>query len=41
MNVNFDKTLVKPLGDKIFEIYEQKISNFCKLINGCKSKKEQ
>ena len=29
MNVNFDKTLVKPLRDNIFEIYEQKMSNIC------------
>ena len=29
MNVNFDKTLIKPLKDNIFEIYEQKISNIC------------
>ena len=29
MNVNFDKSLIIPLGDNIFEIYEQKISNIC------------
>ena len=29
MNVNFDKTLIKPLRDNIFEIYEQKMSNIC------------
>ena len=29
MNVNFDKTLIKPLRDNTFEIYEQKMSNFC------------
>ena len=38
MNVNFDKTLAKPLRDNIFEIYEEKISNICYQINGCKSK---
>ena len=27
MKVNFDKTLIKPLRDNIFEIYEQKMSN--------------
>ena len=29
MNVNFDKTLIKPLRDNIFEMYEQKMSNIC------------
>ena len=29
MDVNFDKTLIKPLGDNISEIYEQKMSNIC------------
>ena len=29
MNVNFDKTLITPLRDNIFEIYEQKMSNIC------------
>ena len=29
MDVNFDKTLYKPLRDNIFEIYEQKMSNIC------------
>ena len=29
MNVNFDKTLIKPIRDNIFEIYEQKMSNIC------------
>ena len=29
MDVNFDKTLIKPLRDNIFEIYEQKMSNIC------------
>ena len=29
MNVNFDKSLIKPLRDNIFEFYEQKISNIC------------
>ena len=29
MNVNFDKTLIKPLRDNIVEIYEQKMSNIC------------
>ena len=29
MDVNFDKTLIKPLRDNIFEIYEQKKSNIC------------
>ena len=28
-DVNFDKTLIKPLRDNIFEIYEQKMSNIC------------
>ena len=27
MKVDFDKTLIKPLGENIFEIYEMKISN--------------
>ena len=26
-NINFDETLVKPLRDNIFEIYEKKMSN--------------
>ena len=38
MNINFDKTLIKPLRDNIFDIHEQKMSNICKLINGCKIK---
>ena len=29
MDVNFEKTLIKPLRDNIFEIYEQKMSNIC------------
>ena len=29
MDVNFDKTLIEPLRDNIFEIYEQKMSNIC------------
>ena len=29
MIINFDKTLIKPLRDNIFEIYEQKMSNIC------------
>ena len=29
MIVNFDETLIKPLRDNIFEIYEQKMSNIC------------
>ena len=29
MDVNFDKTLIKPLRDNIFEIYERKMSNIC------------
>ena len=29
MDVNFDKTLVKPLRDIIFEVYQQKMSNIC------------
>ena len=29
MDVNFDKTLIKPLRDNIFAIYEQKMSNIC------------
>ena len=29
MKVNFDKLLIKPLRDNIFEIYEQKMSNLC------------
>ena len=28
-DVNFDKTLIKPLRDNIFEIYEQKMSKIC------------
>ena len=27
MNIIFDKTLMKPLKDSIFEIYEMKMSN--------------
>ena len=27
MNINFDKTQIKPLKDNIFEIYEMKMSN--------------
>ena len=26
MNINFDKTLIKPIKDNIFEIYETKMS---------------
>ena len=29
MDINFDKTLVKPLRDNIFEIYEQKMMSIC------------
>ena len=29
MSINFDKTLLKPLRDNIFEIYEQKMTNIC------------
>ena len=28
-DVNFDKTLIKPLRDNIFEIYEWKMTNIC------------
>ena len=28
-NINFDKTLIIPLRDNIFEIYEQQMSSVC------------
>ena len=29
MDVNFDKPLIKPLRDNIFEVYEWKMSKIC------------